>query len=108
MKESTAWLVLFVAGLLEVTWAIGLKYTEGFSKMLPTMIVLTIAGGSFILLAQAMKTIPVGTAYAVWTGIGVLGAATLGIFLFHDPVNLQRVIFLLMIMFGIAGLYFSS
>ncbi len=108
MKESTAWLILFLAGLLEVIWAIGLKYTEGFSKIVPTLIVLGLAWLSFILLAQAMKAIPVGTAYAVWTGIGAMGAATLGIFFLQEPVSLSRIIFLLMILLGIVGLYLSS
>jgi quaternary ammonium compound-resistance protein SugE len=108
MKESSAWLILFLAGLLEITWAIGLKYTEGFSKILPTILVLGLAAFSFALLAQAMKTIPVGTAYAVWTGIGAMGAATLGILFLQEPVSLPRVIFLLMIFLGIVGLYLFS
>ncbi len=78
-----AWSILFVAGLLEITWAIGLKYTEGFTRLVPSVVTLAAMAGSVILLGLALKSLPVGTAYAVWTGIGAVGTATLGIILFR-------------------------
>ncbi|MGY4624992.1 multidrug transporter EmrE-like cation transporter [Bradyrhizobium sp. USDA 4486] len=78
-----AWSILFVAGLLEITWAIGLKYTEGFSRLVPSVVTLAAMAGSVILLGLALKSLPVGTAYAVWTGIGAVGTATLGMILFR-------------------------
>ena len=85
-----AWIALFAAGLLEIGWAVGLKYTEGFSRIWPS--VATICGmiASFYFLSQSLKTIPVGTGYAVWTGIGAVGAAVLGIALFGEPANAAR------------------
>ncbi len=99
-----AWTILFIAGLLEITWAVGLKYSNGFTKFLPSALV--IAGGfvSVWLLGIAMKTIPLGTAYAVWTGIGILGTVALGIVFFHEPINLLRLLFILCILVGIIGL----
>lgn len=98
------WLLLVVAGLLEVGWALGLKYSEGFTKLVPSALTLIGATASFFLLAQAMKTLPVGTAYAVWTGIGALGTAILAVYLFSEPVNAMRVIGVLCIIAGIAAL----
>lgn len=80
-----AWLLLFIAGLLEVGWAVGLKYTEGFTKLVPSVLTLTSMTASVGMLAMALKTLPMGTAYAVWTGIGAVGTAILGIILFGDP-----------------------
>lgn len=99
-----AWLYLFLAGLLEIAWAVGLKYTEGFTKLWPS--VWTIAGmiASFWLLAAAAKTLPLGTAYAVWTGIGVMGTTVLGIVLFQEPKTWPRIVCVGMILFGIIGL----
>ena len=103
-----AWMHLFVAGILEIFWAISLKYTEGFSRLWPS--VLTICGmtASFYFLAQALKTIPVGTGYAVWTGIGAAGTALLGIFLFGESAALSRLACIGLILAGIIGLKLTS
>jgi quaternary ammonium compound-resistance protein SugE len=99
-----AWFLLIVAGVLEAGWAIGLKYTEGFTKPLPS--VLTIAGIviSMVLLAQSAKTLPIGTAYAVWVGIGAAGAAVLGMVLLKEPVSVARLFFLGLLLVAIIGL----
>lgn len=99
-----AWLALFVAGLLEIGWAIGLKYTEGFTRLWPSLGTLAAMAISFGLLSYALKSLPVGTAYAVWTGVGAVGTATLGILLLGDPATLPRILCILMIVAGIAGL----
>jgi quaternary ammonium compound-resistance protein SugE len=98
------WLLVLVAGLLETAWAIGLKYSEGFTRPLPS--VLTIAGAlaSFWLLSLAMRDLPVGTAYAVWVGIGAVGTAVAAVILFQEPVSLLRVSGILLILAGIAAL----
>ncbi|MGE0558137.1 MAG: quaternary ammonium compound efflux SMR transporter SugE [Burkholderiales bacterium] len=105
---STAWLLLFAAGLLEVVWAIGLKYTDGFSRPLPSAITIAAMIGSVWLLALALKSIPVGTGYAVWTGIGVIGTAILGIVLFSEPATLARIACIGLIVAGIFGLKLVS
>lgn len=105
---STAWLLLFAAGLLEVVWAIGLKYTDGFSRLLPSAITIAAMIGSVWLLALALKSIPVGTGYAVWTGIGVIGTAILGIVLFSEPATLARIACIGLIVAGIFGLKLVS
>jgi quaternary ammonium compound-resistance protein SugE len=105
---STAWLLLLAAGLLEVVWAIGLKYTEGFSRPLPSIITVVAMIGSVWLLALALKSIPVGTGYAVWTGIGVIGTAILGIVLFSEPATLARIACIGLIVAGIFGLKLVS
>ncbi|BAC49309.1 molecular chaperone [Bradyrhizobium diazoefficiens USDA 110] len=99
-----AWSILFVAGLLEITWAIGLKYTEGFTRLVPSVITLAAMAGSVILLGLALKSLPVGTAYAVWTGIGAVGTATLGIILFGEPATALRLASIGLIVAGIIGL----
>jgi quaternary ammonium compound-resistance protein SugE len=98
------WLVLFVAGLFEIGWAVGLKYTEGFSRLWPTVLTLTLMIVSVALLGWTMRTLPVGTAYAVWTGIGTVGTVALGVILFGDPLSPLRVICITMIVAGILGL----
>lgn len=98
------WFILFLAGLLEVGWAIGLKYTENFTRLTPSLLTLAAMAVSFWLLSFAMKTLPVGTAYAVWTGIGAIGTVILGIFLFNEPATPARLICLDLIIAGIAGL----
>ena len=103
-----AWIYLFVAGLFECGWAIGLKYTEGFTRPVPSLLTVAAMGISFVLLSAAMKTIPVGTAYAVWTGIGAVGVAILGVVLFSEALNLYRVASILLIILGIAGLKLFS
>lgn len=99
-----SWIHLFIAGLFEIVWAIGLKYTQGFTRPLPTAV--TVAGMivSFYFLSLATKILPIGTAYAVWTGIGAVGAIILGVILFKEPIDLGRVIFMLFIVVGIIGL----
>jgi quaternary ammonium compound-resistance protein SugE len=99
-----AWSILFVAGLLEVSWAIGLKYTEGFSKFVPSVLTLGAMAGSILLLGFALKSLPIGTAYAVWTGIGAVGTATLGIILFGEPATAFRLASIGLIVAGIVGL----
>ena len=99
-----AWLILFIAGLLEVGWAIGLKYTEGFTRLVPSVLTLGAMLGSILLLGWALKALPVGTAYAVWTGIGAVGTATLGIYLFGEPATAARLASIGLIVAGIAGL----
>ncbi|MET4327515.1 quaternary ammonium compound-resistance protein SugE [Bradyrhizobium sp. i1.15.2] len=99
-----AWSILFVAGLLEVSWAIGLKYTEGFTKLVPSVLTLGAMAGSILLLGLALKSLPIGTAYAVWTGIGAVGTATLGIILFGEPATAFRLASIGLIVAGIVGL----
>lgn len=101
-----SWLLLLLAGLFEVAWAIGLKYTDGFSRPLPTLLTLSAMGVSVLLLAMAVKQLPLGTAYAVWTGIGAVGTVLMGIWLFNEPATLARVLCLLLIISGILGLKF--
>ena len=99
-----AWLFLFIAGLFEVGWAIGLKYTEGFTRLVPSILTVTAMTLSILLLGLALRTLPVGTAYAVWTGVGAVGTAALGILLFGDPATLPRLACIGLIVAGIAGL----
>ena len=99
-----AWALLFLAGLLEVAWAVGLKYTDGFTRPWPTVATLAAMIGSMVLLALAVRTLPLGTAYAVWTGIGTAGAVLLGIVLFQEPATLARLFFVGLIVAGIVGL----
>jgi quaternary ammonium compound-resistance protein SugE len=99
-----AWLWLTLAGLLEVVWAVGLKYTDGFSRLLPSAITVAAMVGSVYLLGLAVRTIPIGTGYAVWTGIGAVGVAILGMVLFNEPKALLRIASILLIVAGIAGL----
>jgi len=103
------WIILFIAGLFEVAWAIGLKYTEGFSKLIPSVFTITCMLVSMGLLAYSVKHLPIGTAYAVWTGIGAVGTAILGMILFDESKDLIRIFFILLIVIGIVGLkLFSS
>ena len=103
-----AWAVLFVAGLFEVGWAIGLKYTEGFTRPLPTVLTAVSLAASMGLLGWAVKSLPIGTAYAVWTGIGAVGTATLGIMLFNEPATAARLVCIGLIVAGILGLKLFS
>ncbi|MCE3232928.1 MAG: hypothetical protein K0R98_1185 [Rickettsiaceae bacterium] len=105
---NIAWVYLIVAGLLEICWAIGLKYTEGFSRFWPSVFTLTTLAASMYLLSKAAQTLPIGTAYAIWVGIGALGAAVLGIVLFNESASLLRVMFLAMLLIAILGLKFTS
>ncbi len=103
-----SWLILFLAGLFEVAWAIGLKYSEGFSRLWPSVWTGISMLVSVVLLGVAMKTLPIGTAYAVWVGIGAVGTVILGICLFDDPVSLPRIISMVLIIAGIIGLKLAS
>lgn len=102
------WLLIILAGLFEVGWAIGLKYSEGFTKFYPSVITVICIILSMGLLAYCMKFLPVGTAYAVWTGIGAAGTAILGIYLFNEPANFSRLLFIGFIIIGIIGLKFTA
>lgn len=108
MSTTTAWIILVIAGLLEICWAIGLKYTEGFTKLIPSVFTLITLALSMLLLAKASEVLPIGTAYGVWVGIGALGAAVLGIFLFKEPVSIMRIVFLLLLLTSIIGLKLTA
>lgn len=103
-----AWAYLVVAGLFECGWAIGLKYADGFSKLVPSLLTVVSMAVSLGLLSMAMKSIPIGTAYAVWTGIGAVGVALLGMLLFGEPRSILRLLCLLLIISGIVGLKLVS
>jgi len=102
------WIILFIAGLFEITWAIGLKYTEGFTKLWPSVFTIAAMIISMGLLSYSVKHLPVGTAYAVWTGIGAVGTAILGIVLFNESREFARIFFILLIVAGIIGLKIFS
>lgn len=103
-----SWLYLFIAGLFEIAWAIGLKYTEGWSRLWPSVATAVLMIASFYFLSLAVRTLPIGTAYAVWTGIGTVGAAVLGMVLFDEPRDVLRVLCILLVIGGIAGLKLTS
>ena len=98
------WFYLVIAGFLEIAWAVGLKYSEGFSNLSASIFTILGMITSFYFLALALKSIPLGTAYAVWTGIGTVGTAVFGIFLFDDPYSFSRLLCILLIITGIVGL----
>ena len=103
-----AWICLFIAGLFEIGWAVGLKYTDGFTRLWPSVVTIVTMILSFYFLSSAVKTIPIGTAYAIWTGIGAVGTAILGIILFDESKEFIRIIFIMLIVVGIVGLKFFS
>ena len=103
-----AWIVLFVAGLMEVGWAIGLKYTEGFTRLVPSVLTLACMTGSILLLGLALKALPIGTAYAVWTGIGAAGSIIVGMLLFSESADPIRILCLTLIVAGMVGLKLNS
>lgn len=103
-----AWTLLFAAGLFEIAWAVGLKYTEGFSRLWPSLATLAAMGLSFLLLARALREIPLGTAYAVWTGIGAAGTAIVGMALFGESRGALRLACLALVVAGIAGLRLTA
>lgn len=103
-----AWIFLLVAGVLEMAWAVGLKYTDGWTKLWPSVFTAAAMAASFYFLSAALKELPVGTAYAVWTGVGAVGVAVIGILFLGEPGNLVRVLSILLIVAGIAGLKLSS
>ncbi len=104
MNTGSAWIILFIAGLCEVGWAVGLKYTEGFSRFWPSAATIVAMVVSIVLLGWSLKTLPLGTAYGVWTGIGAVGTATLGIILFGESREVARLVCIGLIVAGIVGL----
>ena len=98
------WFILFIAGLFEVVWAVGIKYTEGWTKLWPSVFTVLAMIASFYLLSMALKTIPMGTAYAIWTGVGIIGTAIFGIIYFKEPSDILRMVCILLIIIGIVGL----
>lgn len=103
-----AWISLVIAGLLEIGWAVGLKYTEGFSRLWPSVATVSVMIASFALLSQALKTIPIGTGYAVWTGIGAAGTAIIGMIYLGEPREALRVLCIVLIIAGVVGLKFAT
>jgi quaternary ammonium compound-resistance protein SugE len=101
---QNAWLLLFIAGLMETGWAIGLKYTEGFTKFWPSVGTLALMAGSFYLLSKSLEDLPVGTAYAVWTGIGAAGTVIIGMIILGESRDVLRILCLLLIVAGIVGM----
>lgn len=108
MKTTVAWLILILAGIFETGWAIGLEYSDGLTKVKPAIATLLALTISMVLLSKAVETLPIGTAYAVWTGIGASTTALLGIHLFDETANLGRLFFISVIIIGIAGLQIVS
>ncbi|PTQ89748.1 quaternary ammonium compound efflux SMR transporter SugE [Agitococcus lubricus] len=103
-----AWIYLLIAGVLEVQWAVTMKYTEGFTKLWPSVFCVLGMAASVYFLALAQKTLPLGTSYAIWTGIGAVGAAICGMILFNEPRDIARILCILVIVAGILGLKFTS
>lgn len=103
-----AWLYLIIAGLLEVVWATAMKYSEGFTKLWPSAVTIVAMLASFGLLSMAMKELPLGTAYGIWTGIGAVGAVIVGLVFMGEPATLQRLFFIALILIGLIGLKLSS
>ena len=103
-----AWVHLLIAAVFEIAWALGLKSSQGFTRFWPSVLTLAALIASFVFLALAVRTIPVGTGYAIWTGIGAVGTAVLGMVLFAEPANAPRIFFLLLIIIGVVGLKFSA
>jgi len=102
------WFLVFVAGLFEIAWALGLKYTDGWTRLWPSVVTVVCMAGSFVLLSLALRTIPIGTAYAVWTGIGAAGTAIVGILLLGEPRDLGRLLCIGLIVVGVVGLKLLS
>ena len=99
-----SWVVLFVAGMFEVAWSVGLKYSHGFSRLWPSVFTVATMTLSFVCLSLALKKLPLSVSYAVWTGIGIAGTAVLGVFLFGEAMNIQKAVCIALILAGIAGL----
>ncbi|MDV3425720.1 MAG: multidrug efflux SMR transporter [Bacillota bacterium] len=102
------WFYLVAAGIFEIGWAISLKYSQGFTKALPNIITIIGIAASFYFLSMSLKNLPIGTAYAIWTGIGTIGTVLLGIILFKEPINFMRIVCLVLIVSGILGLKLIS
>lgn len=103
-----AWWYLFIAGVFEVGWAVGLKYTDGFTRMVPTIVTAICLIASMALLALSVRALPLGTAYAVWTGIGTIGTVIIGILVFNEPINAVRLLCIGLILAGITGLKLTA
>ncbi len=103
-----AWLLIAIAGVFEIAWAVGLKYSDGFSRLVPSVLTVAAMAASIICLGMAVKSLPVGTAYAVWTGIGAAGTAVLGMYLFAEPATVLRLGSIALIVAGIVGLKLAS
>ena len=103
-----SWLVLFLAGICECGWAVGLKYTQGFTRLVPSVVTLTVMTASVVLLGWAVRRLPLGTAYAVWTGIGAVGTALLGILLFGESASPGRLLSLGLVLAGLIGLKLTT
>ena len=103
-----AWFLLCVAGVFEIAWAVGLKYSDGFSRLVPSVLTVGAMAASIVLLSIALRSLPVGTAYAVWTGIGAAGTAVLGMYLFQEPATVLRLASIALVITGIAGLKLAS
>ncbi len=103
-----AWIYLIIAGIFECVWAVGLKYTDGFSRLTPSLLTIAAMGISFWLLSEAMKSIPIGTAYAVWTGIGAIGVAVFGMLLLGEAKNAMKIFCICLIIAGIIGIKLSA
>ena len=108
MSTTASWIFLVIAGFLEICWAIGLKYTEGFTKIIPSVFTLITLALSMFMLAKAAQVIPIGTAYGIWVGIGALGAAIMGIILFQESASPSRIFFLILLLVAIIGLKLTS
>ncbi|MEZ5673486.1 MAG: multidrug efflux SMR transporter [Thiotrichaceae bacterium] len=102
------WLLLMMSGVFEIIWSISMKYSDGLTRVVPSLITLAASICSFLLLAHALKTVPIGTAYAVWAGVGAVGTAIAGVLIFSEPIHLLRVISILLIVLGLVGLRLSS
>lgn len=102
------WFWLFLAGVLEIVWAVGLKHTQGFTRLIPSMLTVLAMVASFYLLSLALRTLPLGTAYAVWVGIGAVGTTLAGIWLLDEPASVPRLLSLLLVVAGIVGLKLTS
>ncbi len=102
------WLLLMMSGVFEVIWSISMKYSDGLTRIVPSLITLFASICSFLLLAQALKTVPIGTAYAVWAGVGAVGTAIAGVMIFGESIHLLRVISILFIVLGLIGLRLSA
>ena len=103
-----SWIYLLIASVFEIAFAVGMKYTEGFTRFVPSVLTIAAATASFVTLSQSLKTLPIGTAYVVWTGIGAVGSTILGIYLFDEPRDVWRLFCLLLIVVGVIGLKLLS
>ncbi len=108
ISPALAWALLFGAGVLEIVWALGLRYSDGFTRLWPSIITVAAMGFSVVLLGLSLKAIPLGTAYAIWVGIGTVGVAALGVYLFNEPATFMRVASIALITLGIVGLKLVS